>query len=97
MQAVLEVGMLQLTIIALGLPILNLLILYRSALEGVGRPFIPVLSGFMEMILRLAAVFLTPLVGQWGVLLSDVAGWIGAGALLAVGYYVIANKKGEHE
>jgi len=87
--AVLDVGARQLTVLALGIPVLHMLFLYRSALQGMGNTLIPMLSGFLELALRiLSVVLLTPLLGVWGVYLSDPAGWGFAAALLVVSYMI---------
>ena len=92
--AVLNIGMRQLNVLALGLPILCMLFLYRSALQGVGNALIPMLSGFLELAMRIMSVaLLTPFWGEWGVFLSDVTGWIAAAGLLIVSYMVIVNKR----
>ena len=51
------------------------------------------LSGFVELLLRIATVYLLPrIMGPWGVYLADPVGWIGA-ALLLGGSYAVANRK----
>ena len=86
--AVLDIGVRQLTALTLGLPVLHLLFLYRSALEGIGKPLFPTLSGFMELGFRVSSVLLlTPIMGEWGIFLSDPAGWVAAAGLLVVSYY----------
>ena len=91
--SVLDVGVRQLGIMTIGLPLLYLLLLYRSTLEGIGKPLIPMLSGFVELVFRIACIFaLTPFIGELGVMLSDPAGWVGALGLLAIAYYVIIKK-----
>lgn len=86
-KAVLDVGVRQLNVLSLGMPVLYLLFLYRSALQGIGRPLIPMLSGFAELFARVAsALFITPVWGEWGVLLSDTAGWFPAVAMLLMAY-----------
>jgi Na+-driven multidrug efflux pump len=83
--AVLDAGTAQLNVMALGLPFLHLLFLYRSALQGVGRTWIPALTGFLELIGRFAALWvLAPLWGLWGAYLADPLGWVlGAGLSVA--------------
>lgn len=91
--AVLDVGVRQLTAMTLGLPFLYLLVLYRSAIEGIGKPLIPVLSGFMEFIFRIASiVLLMPIIGETSILLADPLGWVGALVLLVIAYHVICGK-----
>nr|AGS53240.1 hypothetical protein [uncultured bacterium contig00149] len=97
--ALLDIGVRQLTLLSLGMPILSLLFVYRSSLQGVGNAIIPMLSGFVELATRMATVvLLTPHFGQWGVLLSSPAAWVTATVLLLVSYYVVASrfeKRGE--
>jgi len=77
----------------LGLPFLYLLFLYRSALQGLGNTFIPMLSGFVELALRIVSVVvLTRFLGDWGVMLSDPLAWPFATTLLLVSYIVVFRK-----
>ena len=88
--AILNIGVRQLTVVTLGLPVLSLMFLFRSVLEGIGKPLVPTLSGFMELCFRIASVLLlTPIIGEWGVLLSEPVGWVAAAVLLAIVYYNI--------
>ena len=91
--AVLDVGVWQLNVMTAGLPLLYLLFLYRTTLEGIGKPLVPALSGFMELIFRLISVLLlSPFIGRWGIILSDPAGWLGAAALLMIAYYSVRKR-----
>jgi len=91
--AVLDVGARQLRLMTLGLPFLYLLFLYRAALQGLGNTFIPMMSGFIELALRIVSVVvLTRLLGDWGVLLSDPLAWPFAMTLLMVSYFIVFRK-----
>ena len=91
---VLDIGTKQLTVLAIGLPVVYLLFLYRSVLQGIGKPFIPVLTGFCELIFRIVSVWLlTPVTGEWGILLSDPSGWAAAAGLLLIAYYSMYKKR----
>jgi len=77
----------------IGLPFLYLLFLYRAALQGLGNTFIPMMSGFVELALRIVSVLiLTRIIGDWGVLLSDPLAWPFAMALLMISYFVVFRK-----
>ena len=92
-KAVLDIGARQLLIMTIGLPLLNMLFLYRSTLDGMGKPRFTVISGFMELAMRVAAVLiLAPAIGQAGIMISDPAGWVAALALLLAAYYAIMKK-----
>ncbi|MDR1706187.1 MAG: MATE family efflux transporter, partial [Clostridiales bacterium] len=83
-KAVLDAGTAQLRTLVLGQPVLFMLFLYRSALQGMGNAFVPMLSGFVESAVRvLSAVALTPVIGVWAVYLSDPLDWAAALGLLA--------------
>lgn len=72
-----------------GLFILYLLHAYRSALQGMGDTVIPMVSGVMELIMRVGCVLLLPgVIGQDGVFIAEVAAWTGAAVLLMAAYFV---------
>jgi Na+-driven multidrug efflux pump len=92
--SVLDYGVRQLNMLTYGLPILSLLFLYRSALVGMGNSLIPMISGFLEMFMRIAAVvFITPFWGEWAVYLSDIMGWTAAAGLLVISYFTLCRKR----
>lgn len=78
-----------LALMSLGLPILYMLHIYRSALMGLGDTVIPMSSGFVEMAVRIGiALFLPLAIGQEGIYYAEVGAWTGAALLLVAGYYV---------
>ena len=77
-----------LTVMAAGLPMLYLLFIYRSTLQGLGDTVGPMISGFIELALRVGSALLLPaLIGTWGVYLAEIAAWTGAGVFLIIGCY----------
>ena len=60
-QEALQVAMSYLAVLAVFLPILYLLNIYRSALQGLGDTITPFLSGMMELAMRLACAFTLPM------------------------------------
>jgi len=87
-EQVLQIGYEFLLVMAAGLPLLYLLFVYRSTLQGLGDTIIPMASGFVELGMRVATVLLLPmLLGVWGVYLAEIAAWGGAGIFLIVGCY----------
>lgn len=72
---------------------LALLFIYRCTLQGLGRNFIPTISGFMELLMRaFAALIMTDLFGFAGACTSSPLAWIGACIPLAVAYYVTMHQ-----
>lgn len=85
---VMQVAYRILSIMAIFLPVLYVLHVYRSALQGLGNTFIPMLSGFAELIMRVGAALLLPrIMGVEGLYYAEVLAWAGAALLLVVGYY----------
>jgi len=77
-----------LMVMSIGLFMLYLLFTYRTTLQGIGDTFIPMVSGFVELVMRiLCAVVLPRLMGDWGIYVSEIAAWGGAAVLLMWGYY----------
>ena len=72
--------------------LLNLLFIYRNAVQGMGKPFIPMLSGFVEMGLRIPAIMiLLPLMGFRATGFAEGIAWSGALAL-NFGAYILCRK-----
>ena len=85
---VLAIGYDFLVVMAAGLPMLYLLFVYRSTLQGLGDTLIPMVSGFVELVFRVGAALLLPmLLGYWGVYIAEAAAWAGAGVFLIIGCY----------
>lgn len=87
-EQVLRFGYNFLAVMGCGLFSLYLLFVYRSTLQGLGDTMIPMVSGVVELAMRvLSAMILPGLMGEWGIYLAEVFAWIGAAILLIFGYY----------
>ena len=68
--------------------VLYALFVYRSTLQGMGDTLIPLLSGLVELGMRVGMiVLLTSVAGKYGVYVAEVSAWIGAAILLMIAYY----------
>ena len=57
----------------------DFLFVFRNACQGMGKPFLPMLSGILEMILRVAVIaLLTRSIGFTAAAYAEIAAWIGA-------------------
>ena len=75
------------------LPILYVLHIYRSALQGMGNTVMPMASGIAEFAMRTGSALLLPaLIGYWGVFWAEVLAWLGADFILVTSYYLIFRK-----
>lgn len=93
--AVLQVAYFYLAIMSVCLPILYLLHVVRSAIQGLGNTFLPMLSGIAELLMRTGtALFLPKLIGETGIFYAEIAAWVGADIVLVISYLVIMRKLG---
>ena len=86
---VLTISYKYLFIMAVCLPILYMLHSYRSALQGMENTFIPMVSGIVELIIRVSVALIFPIfLGQNGIYLAEVLAWTGAAVLLYISYKI---------
>lgn len=85
---VIRIGVTALRTIALFLPALYLLCLYRASLQSMGDSITPMLSGFAELAMRLLCVLtLANPLGRTAAYIADGTGWVAAMILLMSVYY----------
>ena len=71
---------------SLMLPVLYILHVSRSALQGMENTVLPMVSGIAEFIMRTGGVLLLPMVmGAEGVFAAEVLAWLGADLILVPG------------
>ena len=77
---------------------INCIFIFRNAVQGMGCPLVPMLSGILEMVLRLAAIYiLIPRFDFAAVAYADAAAWTGALALNLIAYFVLIHRKSAAE
>ena len=92
-EAVVEVAYNFLRVMSIFLVVLYLLYVYRSALQGMGDTFTPMISGIVELFMRVSAVLIFPAVmGRSGVYYVEIVAWIGATVILMSTYYYRIRK-----
>ena len=92
-KTVLNIAYQYLSIMAYCLPILYVLHTYRSELQGMENTFIPMLSGIVELFMRIGIALILPLwIGQDGIYFAEVFAWAGAAVLLFVSYQIKIKK-----
>lgn len=90
---VMEVAYQYLCFMASMLWALYLLCVYRSASQGLGNTMIPMMSGVVELILRIGGSFFFPvLFGLKGLMLAEVSAWAGAAILLFFSYQLLIKR-----
>lgn len=82
-----------LVLMSVCLPVLYILHIYRSALQGMGDTVMPMASGIAEFVMRTGSALLLPaLIGYWGVFWAEVLAWTGADLILVPSYYLSLRK-----
>ena len=89
----LQVAYFYLSIMSVALPVLYLLHVVRSAIQGMGNTLLPMVSGIAEFTMRTATALLLPLaVGEVGIFFAEPAAWAGADVVLVISYFAISRK-----
>lgn len=88
-----RVGYIYLVIMSICLPVLYILHVTRSSIQGLGNAVLPMISGIVEFIMRTGGVFLFPfLIGENGIFIAEVLAWIGADIVLIPSYLISIKK-----
>ncbi len=83
-----------LLILGLFFPLLYILYIMRSALQGLGNTVVPMISSFGQLIMRVTcALVLTIFIGPRGIFFGEVTAWILADIILIVTYVVTIRKE----
>ena len=84
-----KAGYTYLSIMSICLPILYILHVTRSAVQGMGNTVLPMISGIAEFIMRTGGVLLLPAVlGENGIFIAEVLAWFGADLILVPSYFI---------
>lgn len=72
---------------------LGQIFIFRNALQGMGKPLIPLTSSFAELIIRsFAAVYLAVQFGYYGIFYAGPIAWITASIIVSAGYFINIKK-----
>lgn len=86
-EAALEIAYRYLAIMSLCLPVLYVLHITRSCIQGLGNTLLPMASGVAEFVMRTGAALLLPvLFGENGIMYAEVLAWLGADLILVPSY-----------
>ena len=93
MAAATKVGFTYLSIMSVCLPILYILHVTRSAVQGMGNTVLPMVSGIAEFIMRTGGVLILPaLMGENGIFVAEVLAWLGADLILVPSYFIMLKR-----
>ena len=89
----LSVGYQYLALMSLCLPVLYILHVTRSCIQGLGSTLLPMVSGVAEFIMRTGGALLLPrLIQESGVMCAEVLAWFGADLILVPSYFYVMGK-----
>ena len=89
-----RVGYTYLSIMSICLPVLYVLHVTRSAVQGLGNTVLPMVSGIAEFIMRTGGVLLLPaFLGENGIFIAEVLAWFGADLILVPSYFLTIRKQ----
>lgn len=67
---------------------LGQIFIYRNALQGLGKPSIPLISSVVELMMRsFAAIVLAAHIGYIGVCIASPIAWVGGAIVVSIGYF----------
>ena len=73
--------------------ILNLRFIYEFSVQGMGFPFVPMISGVVETVSQIFAIlFLLPVIGFYAAAAAEVVSWITSSAMNGAAYFVHIKK-----
>lgn len=88
-----KVGFTYLSIMSICLPVLYILHVTRSAVQGMGNTLLPMVSGIAEFVMRTGGVLVLPaLMGENGIFIAEVLAWAGADVILIPSYFITMKR-----
>ena len=82
-----------LAVMSVCLPVLYILHVTRSAIQGMGNTLLPMASGIAEFIMRTVTALLLPLsIGEAGIYIAEISAWAGADLVLVTSYFVMIRR-----
>lgn len=93
-EAALKVAYYYLAVMSICLPVLYVLYVVRSVIQGMGNTVLPMVSGIAEFVMRTGAALILPrIVGETGIFYAEILAWIGADIVLITSYFAVIRTK----
>ncbi len=85
---VINIGVSYLSVSIMFYSFLGMIFIFKNTLQSMGKPFYPVLSGFVELGIRsFAAMYLASKIGYQGIYYASPLAWLGGSIVVFAGYY----------
>lgn len=89
----LQIAYYYLAIMSIFLPVLYILHVIRSTIQGMGNTVLPMVSGIAEFLMRAGTAVLLPmLIGENGIFYAEIMAWAGADVILICSYFFVVKK-----
>lgn len=89
-----QIAYFYLSVMSICLPILYILHVTRSVIQGMGNTILPMVSGIAEFVMRAATAVLLPrFVGETGIFYAEITAWAGAVIILVISYFAVMKKE----
>ena len=89
----LQIAYYYLAVMSICLPILYILHVTRSCIQGMGNTVLPMVSGIAEFVMRAVTAILLPLlIGETGIFYAEIMAWAGADLILISSYFTVMKK-----
>lgn len=76
----------------------DFLFVFRSGVQGMGKPIIPMISGIVEMVMRISIILIfVPQIGFRATAFAEVCAWTGALLLNIAAFLFVMHKAGKTE
>lgn len=77
---------------------LGMIFIFKNTLQSMGKPLFPVLSGFVELGIRMfAAIYLASKIGYEGIYYAGPLAWVGGATVVIIGYYLNVYRRKESD
>ena len=92
-RATIKIGYQFLMILAIFFPLLYILYIIRSCIQGVGNTVLPMISSIIQLLMRTGCALILPVyIGENGVFWGEVFAWTGADIFLMLSYFYLIRK-----
>ncbi len=89
----LQIAYYYLAVMSIFLPVLYILHITRSTIQGMGNTVLPMASGIAEFVMRaMTAILLPMLIGNTGIFYAEIMAWMGADLILVCSYFSVVRK-----
>ncbi len=93
----LQIAYFYLSVMSICLPILYILHVTRSVIQGMGNTVLPMAAAIIQFFMRSGtAVFLPLFIGKTGIFFAEITAWTSTATVLSISYFIVIKKTEKH-